>query len=77
MTLQDVQAQALQLSADERRLLIDLLWRSLQSNPNLETASAPKQSTAKIGIIAELIEHPVTVKNFKPLTREEAHDRQL
>ncbi|MCY7273417.1 MAG: hypothetical protein LH702_06650 [Phormidesmis sp. CAN_BIN44] len=34
------------------------------------------QSTAKTGIIAELIEHPVTVQNFEPLTREEAHDRR-
>jgi hypothetical protein len=77
MTLQDIQAQALQLSADERRLLIDLLWRSLQPNPKLETPIAPNQPTAKTGIIAELIEHPVVVHNFKPLTREEAHDRQL
>jgi hypothetical protein len=36
-----------------------------------------KKRIAKTGIIARLIENPILVENFKPLTREEAHDRNL
>lgn len=35
------------------------------------------RKTAKTGFIAELIDNPVEVADFTPLTRDEAHDRSL
>lgn len=36
-----------------------------------------KKRISQTGIIARLIKNPILVENFKPLTREEAHDRNL
>lgn len=36
-----------------------------------------KRKISGTGIIARLIRNPILVKNFKPLTREEAHERRL
>lgn len=42
----------------------------------VEVTIINKKETAKTGIIAELIENPIIVDEFQPLTREEAHERQ-
>ena len=34
-------------------------------------------NTAKTGLIAKLLENPIVVDDFVPLSREEAHDRNL
>jgi hypothetical protein len=36
-----------------------------------------KKRIPSTGIIARLIQNPMLVKNFEPLTREEAHERSL
>ena len=34
-----------------------------------------KKKISSTGIISRLIQNPIPVKNFKPLTREDAHER--
>jgi hypothetical protein len=43
----------------------------------VEVTIVSKKKTANTGIIAALIKNPILVENFKPLTREEAHERDL
>lgn len=55
----------------------DEYQQDLDNAVQVEVTVVSKKKTAKIGIIADLIENPIIVENFKPLTREEAHDRRL
>lgn len=54
-----------------------------QDLQNADTIAVTIQKVVKekrfspIGIIARLTKEPVIVKEFKPFTREEAHDRRL
>ncbi len=40
------------------------------------TVRKPKKKISEIGFIAELTKNPIQVKDFKFLTREEAHERK-
>ena len=55
----------------------DEYQQDLNNAEHVEVTVISKKKTAKTGIIAELIENPIIVEDFKPLTREEAHDRKL
>ncbi|MGB3200861.1 MAG: hypothetical protein WBA99_08160 [Nodosilinea sp.] len=51
--------------------------KALIGTVHVEVTILTQQVTAKTGLIAELIDHPIEVEDFVPLTREEAHDRNL
>lgn len=51
--------------------------QELESSGVVQVTIVSKKKTAKTGIIAELIGNPIIIKDFKPLTRDEAHARQL
>ena len=55
----------------------DEYQQDLSNADCVEVTVVSQKKTAKTGIIAELIENPIIVKDFKPFTREEAHDRKL
>ncbi len=51
--------------------------KALLGTGQVEVTIWTQRDTAKTGLIAELIEHPVEVEDFVPLTRDAAHDRNL
>ncbi len=51
--------------------------KALLGTDQVEITILAQLNTAQTGLIAELIEHPVKVEDFTPLTREEAHNRNL
>lgn len=51
--------------------------QDLNNLDRVEVIVVSERKTAKTGIIADLIENPIIVEDFKLLTREEAHDRKL
>ena len=55
----------------------DEYQQDLNNAEYVEVTIISKKKTAKTGIIAELIENPIEVKDFKPLTRDEIYDSNL
>ncbi|MFQ4136455.1 hypothetical protein PGN35_009050 [Nodosilinea sp. PGN35] len=51
--------------------------QALSDTDQVEVTISARPNTAKIGLIAKLLENPITVDDFVPLSREEAHDRNL
>lgn len=47
----------------------------LQDIQTVKITVTAEGKTAAIGMIARLINHPIQVKSFIPLTREEVHER--
>ncbi|NES23728.1 MAG: hypothetical protein F6K41_33615 [Symploca sp. SIO3E6] len=47
----------------------------LQDIQTVKITLTTTRKTAARGMIAQLIKHPIKVKSFIPLTREEAHER--
>ena len=51
--------------------------QALTDTDQVEVTILTPRKTAKTGFIAELIDNPIEVVDFTPLTRDEAHDRSL
>ncbi|MEA5447411.1 hypothetical protein VB780_02445 [Leptolyngbya sp. CCNP1308] len=51
--------------------------QALSGTDQVEVTILTQPDTAKTGLIAKLLENPIAVDDFVPLSREEAHDRNF
>lgn len=78
MTLQDLLQEATQLSLKEKLQLATQLLHLVDLQIANSEASAPENSNnidAQEGSIGYLMTHPILVRDFKPLSRDEIYDR--
>jgi hypothetical protein len=78
MTLQDLLQEATQLSLKEKLQLATQLLHLVDLQIANSEASAPENSDnidAQEGSIGYLMAHPISVRDFEPLSRDEIYDR--
>lgn len=51
--------------------------QALSGTDQVEVTISTRPHTAKTGLIAKLLESPIVVDDFVPLSREETHDRNV
>lgn len=51
--------------------------KALSGTGQVEVTILTQRDTAKTGLIAELIDNPIEVEDFVPLTRDAVHDRNF
>jgi len=77
MTLQDLLREATQLPLKEQlqlaTQLLQLVDRQLTNAQSLQTSGSTKIETEE-GSISYLLAHPIPVRSFKPLGRDEIYD---
>jgi len=79
MTLQDLLNKATQLSLKEQlqlaAQLLQLIDRQIANDNQISKIPTPTSIDAEEGSIGYLMSHPISVQNFKPLSRDEIYDR--
>jgi hypothetical protein len=78
MTLQDLLEEATQLSLKEKLQLATQLLHLVDLQIANSEASAPENSDnidAQEGSIGYLMAHPISVRDFEALSRDEIYDR--
>ncbi|PSR18083.1 hypothetical protein C8255_09170 [filamentous cyanobacterium CCP3] len=88
MTVQDLLKEATQLSLKEQlqlaTQLLQLVNQQLEhpsdtDNPTVETSTDSNPAAINLdheeGSISYLLAHPISVRSFKPLSRDEIYDR--
>ncbi|MBE9139215.1 hypothetical protein IQ254_18775 [Nodosilinea sp. LEGE 07088] len=78
MTMQDLLREAAQLSPKEQlqlaTQLLRLVDRQLSNSSALKSSSSTHIDTEE-NSIGYLLAHPISVRNFKPLSRDEIYER--
>jgi hypothetical protein len=78
MTVQDLLREASQLSLKEQlqlaTQLLNLVDQQLE-NPLVPESSAATNIDSEEGSISYLLAHPIPVRSFQPLSRNEIYDR--